>query len=161
LGLTDAPTAAPMLNASVTGQDTAQTTIYQNKVFWIWGDTGCTQGSCNFRASGATSNLPGSGGLAPAARGELTLFSPARGLPRGMCPNTADGVPNPPGNPNLLCWMFDLTTVPDAGAVDRLYARYTLVGVEEGLARFNDALGYFQTQVRWPAGQKVLLRGHP
>lgn len=163
LGLTDAPIAAPMLNASVTGLDTAQTTIYQNKVFWIWGDTGCTQGPCNFRATGATSNLPAGGGLDPADGVDLTYLTGANGLPRAMCPNAANGVPNPSPYEStaVLCWMFDLVTVPNASAVDRLYARYTLVGHEEGLARYDDTLGHFQTQVRWPASQKILLRGHP
>ena len=161
-----APTANPVLNAGVFGQDTAQTTVYQGKVFWIWGDTGQPSFPLgNFRATGATSLLPSGGGLDPSVGVNLTYFGDGGAFVKAMCPPA--NFPNPPGNTeNLLCWMFDLLAAPNASGTERLFSRYTLVsgasgGVETGLGRFNDGTSQFDKFVTWPSGQRVLLVGHP
>jgi len=63
----DAGIKQPLLNAKVLGQDSVQAVVYRGKVHWLWGDTnrpGYPLG--NFHMPGATSKLPGAGGLDPA-----------------------------------------------------------------------------------------------
>jgi len=161
-----APTANPVIDAGVLGQDTAQTTVYQGKVFWIWGDTGRASFPLgNFRATGATSLLPSAGGLDPSVGVDLTYFGDGAGFVAGMCP--ASNFPNPPGvTGSLLCWMFDLVTAPNADGTERLFARYTLVSggsgtVETGLGRFNDTTKVFDKVLTTSTSDRVQLVGHP
>ena len=52
------PIKQPLLNAQVTGQDSAQRAIYRGKIHWFWGDTnqaGYPLGL--FEMSGATADL--------------------------------------------------------------------------------------------------------
>ena len=59
------PIDKPLLNANVKGQDSVQAVVYNNQINWFWGDTLYQVGFGNFRTSGATSQLPGMGGLSP------------------------------------------------------------------------------------------------
>ena len=59
------PLAEPLLNGGVAGQDTVSAAIYGGRIMWIWGDT-TGLANFNFAVSGATSELPGRGGLDPA-----------------------------------------------------------------------------------------------
>src|SRR4051812_10378070 len=36
---TSAPIAKPLHNANVKGQDSVQTAVYKNQIYWFWGDT--------------------------------------------------------------------------------------------------------------------------
>jgi hypothetical protein len=159
------PLASPVLNAQVFGQDSVLTAVYGNRVFWIWGDTsrpGHPLG--NFRAPGAQSFLPGAGGLDPDVGVNLNYFGDGAGFVKGMCP--AANFPNPPGvSGSLLCWMSGLGVVRDAGGVQRLYARYSLVNgasqsVETGLGRFNDTTQQFDKMLVY-ANPVPNPGGHP
>ena len=62
------PIREPVLNGQVLGQDSVLNALFQGKIYWFWGDTnrpGYPLG--NFHMPGATSELPGKGGLDPAA----------------------------------------------------------------------------------------------
>jgi hypothetical protein len=70
---TRVPIAEPLLNGQVFGQDSVVTAIFGGKIHWFWGDTnrpGYPLG--NFHVPGATSELPGRGGLDPALGVNLT-----------------------------------------------------------------------------------------
>lgn len=158
-----APLQYPVLNSQVFGQDSAGTTVYQGKIFWVWGDTGRPSFPLgNFRTTGATSLLPGQGGLDPSVGVNLAYYGDGAGFVAQMCP--ASTVPPPPGYSNLLCWMGSLAAVPDGG-VERLFGRYVLVAgvgiaAEQGLVRFNDATSVFEKVLVFDGTEKVNPIGH-
>ena len=98
----------------------------------------------NFSASGATSELPGRGGLDPSVGVDLTYFVNDSGFSKGMCPAFGPG----------LQWIEGLMTVPDESGQERLVARVSSQkGLEPAyawhLAIFNDEKEIFESKVRW------------
>ncbi len=72
---TPIPIIEPTLNGQVLGQDSVLTALFEGKIFWFWGDTnrpGYPLG--NFHSPGATSELPGRGGLDPSRGVNLSLL---------------------------------------------------------------------------------------
>ncbi|PYK07925.1 MAG: hypothetical protein DME65_15330, partial [Verrucomicrobia bacterium] len=139
------PVQKPVLNGQVMGQDTVVATRYRGKIYWFWGDTERVSYPLgNFAASGATSDLPGPGGLDPSVGVDFTYFVDASGFSKGMCPNFGPG----------LQWIEGVMTVPDETGSERLVAR---VSSQKGLAPayawhlalFNDEKGVFESNVRW------------
>ena len=135
----------PVLNGQVMGQDTVIATPYRGKIYWFWGDTERVSYPLgNFAASGATSDLPGHGGLDPSVGVDLTYFVDASGFSKGMCPNLGPG----------LHWIEGVLAVPDETGSERLIAR---VSSQKGLAPayawhlavFNDETEVFESKVRW------------
>jgi len=144
------------LNGKVTGQDTFIETLYNGKLYWFWGDT-FGPATFNGKASGATSELPGKGGLNPDAGIDLTYFTDSAGLNKPMC--------NIPG-PGLV-WIDWLLTLRDEYGKERLYAKYSRtktldIDYERGIAVFNDSAKVFESLVsidQWL--DKVHSSGHP
>lgn len=134
-----APTARPLLNGGVMGQDSTLSALYRGRVFWIWGDTNRTEFPLgNFWVSGATSELPMRGGLAPSVGVDLTYFTGADGFSRSMIARDDRGP----------VWLGGLVTAPDARGEERLFANYGVYPaladpVESGLVRFDDATQTF------------------
>ena len=164
LGLA-APTAQPLLNGKVLGSDSVLSTLYQGKVFWVWGDTnfpGYPLG--NFKTTGATSLLPGQGGLDPSLGVNHLYFTRADGSSAEMLPSST--IPNPPGYTSFLAaWVSSLVAVPDAGGVERLFAQYALVpgldtAKQVGWARFNDTTHVFEQPVVLTGNETVKAEGH-
>ncbi len=82
----------PLLNGQVAGQDSAQSVVYRGKIYWFWGDTSRQSYPLgNFGTSGATSELPGKGGLEPSVGIDLTYFVDAEGFSRPMLPKPDRG----------------------------------------------------------------------
>lgn len=159
------PIAHPLLNAKVMGQDTTQSTVYQGKAFFAWGDTTWPISALgNFKASGATADLPGFGGLDAEVGVNLDYFVDAGGGTKGICPS--DTVPNPPGVTGFLaCWLAGLATA-DAGGTERLYASYALVASlgdtrERGIVRWNDATERFEKQIAISDADIAKFQSHP
>jgi hypothetical protein len=143
------PLKHPILNGQVLGQDTVIATPYHGKIYWFWGDTdrpGYPLG--NFGASGATSELPGHGGLDPSVGVDLTYFVDGSGFSKPMCPEPHQG-------PR---WIESLLTVPDERGVERLVARVENV---KDLSKaygwhvmlFNDGKQIFESIQRWDIDQ--------
>ena len=137
------PLDEPVLNGDVMGQDSVLTTVYQDRVFWIWGDTGRPGYPLgNFQSSGAVSDLPGHGGLDPSEGINLEYFVDDTGFTKPMCPIVDDRA--------LLIWLDALMTVPDADGRKRLVARQTTLKslgepVDHGLVVFDDEREEFET----------------
>ncbi len=133
------PLAHPTLVAQVAGSDTASVALYKGRVFWLWQDTDrVSYWLGNFKSTGATSTLPGAGGLSPDRGVVLTYLQGADGFAAPMCPG-CDGGPT---------WMAGLVSVPDAAGAEVLFAGYAIVAgdgspKETGLARFDDAAAHF------------------
>jgi len=139
------PLKRPLLNGQVMGQDTVVATPYRGKIYWFWGDTErASYPLGNFAASGATSELPGCGGLDPSAGVDLTYFVDASGFSKPMCPDFGPG----------LQWIEGVMTVRGEGGKERLVAR---VSSQKGLvpayawqlAVFNDEKEIFESKVKW------------
>ena len=139
-----APIKEPLLNAQVTGQDSVQMAEYRGALWWLWGDTNrASYPLGNFATAGATSLLPGKGGLEPGVGVDLTYFTRADGFSRPMCAVPGDG----------MKWMDALVTVPDGSGRERLVARYVRMkglGRElgRGLAILNDEREVFEPLVK-------------
>jgi hypothetical protein len=150
------PIAKPLLNANVTGQDSTKTAIYKNKIYWFWGDTDHVSGCCNFRTAGATSELPGQGGLDPSLGVNLNYFTAANGNTKGMVPM------NDPG----LVWVDGVFTIDDNTGQERLLTHFARVQgdftlLEQGLALFNDTSEIFQRFQPYALDAPIVPRGRP
>jgi len=143
------PLAEPLLNGGVAGQDTVSAAIYGGRIMWIWGDT-TGLANFNFAVSGATSELPGRGGLDPAVGVDLHYFTGTNGFSRPMLPLGRKG----------LVWIEGLFPMRDPEGVERLLATYTrqdgLKPPDEcGIAIYNDA-----RQVYEPWAARPCVRSH-
>jgi hypothetical protein len=152
----EVPVRQPLLNAGVLGCDSVQNAVYQGKLFWMWGDTNRPNYPLgNFHMSGATSALPGKGGLDPDRGVDLEYFTAGTGFAREMAPISGDGP----------TWLDGLVTLPEDGR-ERLFAAYVKIKnqlevYERGLARFDDQKGIFERVERFPLDAPVFPFGHP
>ena len=139
------PLAEPVINAGVLGQDSALSVVYRGKVYWFWGDTnqaGYPLG--NFQTTGATSELPGKGGLSPEQGVNLRYFVNADGSVKHMVPFKEEG----------MIWLDGLLVVPDEQGRKRLVAHYSRMKslderLEHGLVVFNDEQEVFEKLVQF------------
>jgi len=152
------PIRNPVLNGQVVGQDSVQVVIYGGKLYWFWGDTnrvGYPLGQ--FAMSGATSLLPGKGGLDPAVGVDLTYFVDEKGFSRKMAPMKAEG----------LVWLDGYVIVPGEDGQERLFAHYARLRdlgkmLEHGLMLFNDQTQTFEKHKEFDMAQQWRCpRGHP
>jgi hypothetical protein len=133
------PIANPLINANVTGQDSVQSALYKGNMFWTWGDTLSPDPNVfNLRTSGATSQLPGQGGLQPGQGVNLSYYTNNNGFVKQMMPI------NEPG----FLWMDALTTVHDTTGAEKLISHYSRMQdlgtrLEHGIAVFNDSTSTF------------------
>jgi hypothetical protein len=149
------PIEQPLLNAEVVGQDSVQRAIYHGNIYWFWGDTNRQAYPLgHFGMAGATSDLPGSGGLPPDAGVNLRYFQSPDGFSRptfgreGNCP----------------IWMDGLFVLKDANGVERMTAA---AGVMESLGKcvarrlveFDDATNRFRTLKELPVDFPVRPTG--
>jgi dockerin type I repeat protein len=150
------PIAQPLLNANVKGQDSVQTAIYKDQIYWFWGDTLYQSGGLgNFRTSGARSALPGQGGLDPSLGVNLNYFVNANGWSKEMMPVPDSGA----------MWIDGVFTVRDNDGQDRLLARNAryldlATNVEQGLALFNDSTETFQRFQSYSLTAPITPQGH-
>ncbi|TAH36946.1 MAG: hypothetical protein EYC70_08155 [Planctomycetota bacterium] len=133
------PLAEPLINGLVAGQDSALAVPHNGRLYWFWGDTGRPAYPLgNFKTSGATSQLPGSGGLDPGVGIDLAYYVDASGFSRQMAPIGDSGV----------VWLSGLQTAPDRSGIERMFAHFTrLQGlgspIEHGLALWNESTEVF------------------
>jgi hypothetical protein len=151
------PISEPLLNAQVTGQDSVQNAVYRNKIYWFWGDTNRQSYPLgHFGTSGATSDLPSSGGLDPSVGVNLTYFTASDGFARPM-------VPEPK---NLLRWIDAVTVLKDENGNEHLVARCedhkSLAEVlGNRLVMYNDQKNIFETINELPIHPPLQPFGHP
>lgn len=151
------PIREPLLNAQVTGQDSVQAAVYRGKIHWLWGDTNRLRYPLgHFWMSGATSDLPGKGGLDPNAGVDLKYFTGDDGFARGMFERVM----------GQLKWADAMMVLPDEKGVERMLAMCTRlekldVVLDRTLTVYDDDARLFRT-VRTVGGDEPLYpRGHP
>ncbi|MBI3281665.1 MAG: hypothetical protein HYZ57_17700 [Acidobacteria bacterium] len=132
------PIRKPLLNARVVGQDTVTTALYKGKIYWVWGDT---NGPAEFSlaCSGATSELPASGGLDPSRGVDLSYFAGPSGFSKSVC-----NVPGPG-----MKWNFWMAALKDEKGIERLALRYRSMKdlgkpIESALLIWNDTKETFE-----------------
>ncbi len=132
------PIQQPLLNAKVVGQDSVTTAVYRGKIYWVWGDT---HGPAEFSlaCSGATSEMPGRGGLDPGRGVNLTYFLAPSGFSKSVC-----NVPGPG-----MKWNFWLAALNDETGLERLVLRYRSMKdlgqpIESALLIWNDEKETFE-----------------
>jgi hypothetical protein len=158
------PIEHPLLNGGVVGQDSVRAAIYQKKLFWVWGDTSRANYPLgNFRTTGATSELTGSGvkhaGLDPSLGVNLHYFTDDQGVNRGMVPK--EGVEG-----DGLIWLGGLVTLPDDEGRERLVASYARLKdltkcLERGLVVFDDKAEIYRRLCQFDVAAPMYLEGHP
>lgn len=150
------PIKHPLLNGMVTGSDSVLNAIYHGKLYWLWGDTnrpGYPLG--NFNTPGATSLLPGKGGLDPEKGVDLDYFVGPDGFARAMAPVPGDGP----------TWLGAVTVVHGPDGRERMFAVYNkirngLETYERGLVEYNDAKEVFEPVARWDLHSALHPGGH-
>ena len=133
-----APIDELVLNGGVVGQDSSVPAVYHGRIHWFWGDTARPSYPLgNFSTSGATSELPGQGGLPPSQGVNLNYFTDAGGFSRGMAPMKEPGP----------VWIEQPLVFANGGREVMLtrYTRMKNLGtvVEQGLMIYDDAKEQF------------------
>ena len=152
-----APLAKPLLDGGVLGQDSAINAIYRGRLYWFWGDTNRADYPLgNFQTSGATSALPGHGGLDPDRGIDLTYFTRGDGFVRRVAPIPGQGP----------TWIDGLVTLEDHSGEERLVCAYAkirgqLAAYERGLAMFDPQRERFEKIVAFPADAPFHPAGQP
>lgn len=151
------PIKYPVLNGRVLGQDTYIESLYKGKIYWFWGDTqNPSYPLGNFATSGATSELPGKGGLDPGVGIDLTYFIDSSGFSKPMCP-----IPGP--GP---VWMHWLANIIDKQGAEHLIGSYTRVkslgeAYERGIAIYDDSAKIFRPIAQFDPDAPLFPDGHP
>jgi hypothetical protein len=154
-----APVAQPLLNAGVVGQDSALCTVFQGRLFWIWGDTTSIRHPLgNFRSTGAWSDLPTSGGL-PVDRGVDLHYITDGDFVKAM-------VPRQPGDKSGMYWMSCLMTLPDAEGREHMLAfadnieGSTMKSLNRRIMEFDETAEEFMPVADWSSSATIQPSGH-
>ena len=149
------PVAQPLLNGDVFGQDSVNTVVYRDRLWWFWGDTNRPSYPLGeFHTPGATSKRLDDG-LDPNVGIDLNYFVGEKGFVRSMCPMPGQGP----------TWVDGVTVVPDANGRERMLTHYVKVKpplsiYESGLAEYDDAEEKFVHRATYPEGTAVHPAGH-
>ncbi len=150
------PLEEPVLNAQVLGSDSVVTAVYDGKLHWFWGDTNQARYPLgNFHVPGATSLLPGKGGLDPEQGVNLTYYVDKNGFAKATMPMPGQGP----------TWMTTLVTLKDRDGKERLYASFVKVHApltiySRGLAVWNDDKHEFEKLSDVDMKAPIFPQGH-
>ncbi|MCC5877699.1 MAG: hypothetical protein JJU11_15875 [Candidatus Sumerlaeia bacterium] len=124
----EVPLENPLLNGRVMGQDSALAVVYNDRIYWFWGDTsrpGHPLG--NFKASGAKASLPGDGGLDPSVGVNMEYFVRDDGFTKGVVDVEESGA----------TWLGGLFVIEDGDGNEQLVGRCSrMKSLGEELERF-------------------------
>lgn len=140
----------------VFGQDSVLNALYDNKLYWFWGDTKRGNGPLgNFYASGATSTHPQDKRVDVNQGIRLQYYTDRQGFTRAMCPLEGKGV----------VWLSGLMSFEQDGE-ERMFAHYgrwKKLGerLESGIAEWDDKSARFVKQRAFPLDAPLHPRGHP
>jgi hypothetical protein len=151
------PIQQPLVNGLVLGQDSVLSAVYQARIRWFWGDTNRPAYPLgNFHASGATSLLPGEGGLDPSVGVDLAYFTDDKGFSRPMAKMPGQGP----------TWLDGLVVLKDADGRERMFAAYVKIKppmdvYERGLVEYDPHEDAFRQVCRFDLDFPVYPHGHP
>ena len=151
------PIKEPTLDGKVVGSDSVVSAVYRGKIHWFWGDTNRPRYPLgNFDVSGATSLLPGQGGLDPELGVDLQYFVDDAKFARKMAPIGGKGP----------TWIDGLVTLSDPSGQERLFAGYVKIEgflkvYERGLVEFDGSRSEFEKVKVFPLDAPLHPHGHP
>src|SRR5262245_1666223 len=151
-----APIKEPLLNAQVLGSDSVMNAVYRDKVYWFWGDTQRPAYPLgNFHVPGATSDLPGKGGLDPDRGVNLNYYFDDKGFAKATCEMPGKGP----------TWLVSLAVLPDKDGRERLVGSFVKVEpplkiYSRGLAIWNDEKQQFEKLRDVDMAHPVFPQGH-
>ncbi len=153
----EVPIREPVLNGLVFGSDSVVNAVYRGRVYWFWGDTnrpGYPLG--NFHVPGATSLLPGEGGLDPETGIDLEYFVDEKGFAKPTARMPGEGP----------TWISGLVVLRDKTGRERLFASYVkvrkpMVVYQRGLVEFNPDQEQFEKVLEFEDDTPICLDGHP
>ncbi len=158
----DVPIREPSLNGGVIGQDSALTTVFGGRIFWVWGDTTPLRHPLgNFGVTGAWSDLPTSGGLAVERGVDLEYI-----MGEGKGDFVKSLVPGQPGDESNVYWLSCLMTVPDSSGRERMLGWVSNVDgasmetLNRRIMEFDRVREEFVAVADWPASAAVQPGGH-
>ncbi len=152
-----APIEQPLLNAQVMGQDSVIALAFKEKIYWFWGDTAKPSYPLGlFAMSGATSALPGKGGLKPDVGVNFSYFTGKDGFSRPMAPLKEPGP----------VWLDGVLAINDDADRERLFAHFSRMKdlgtrLERGLMLYNDQREIFERFKPVPLDEILAPGGHP
>ncbi len=152
----DVPLERPLLNAQVTGSDSVNSIVFADRIYWFWGDTNRPAYPLgNFHVPGATSSLPGQGGLDPARGVNLEYFIGPEGFAKPTCQMPGEGP----------TWIDGLCKARDTSGGERLFARYVKVRkflevYERGLVEFDPHKRQFEKAATYDFHAPAMPHGH-
>ena len=112
------PVKEPLLNSGVFGSDSVHNSIYDGKLYWLWGDTNRPRYPLgNFDVTMATSPVRGKGKSWPEEGINLSYFKDGKGFVRRMAPIEGVGP----------TWLEGLYTLKDKKGTEHLVATYSKV----------------------------------
>ena len=150
------PLEKPLINALVTGQDSVQTVVKGDRIYWFWGDTDRLRYPLgHFNTSGAVSLRPSRGGLDPSQGINLEYFTDAAGFSRPMF-KRENGV---------LIWVHGVFRVHGRDGEPKILAHYSRrksleQQLSHGLAVLDEDRKRFEPIVQYDEDQQLHARGH-
>ncbi|MDB5344048.1 MAG: hypothetical protein JWP89_2425 [Schlesneria sp.] len=153
----DSPIQQPLSNAQVMGSDSVVMTRYRDKICWFWGDTNQFRYPLgNYNVTGATSKLPGDGGLDPAVGVNLDYFKGEDGFAKSVAKLPGDGP----------TWIFGIVILKDQSGRERMFTGYekirgSLEVYERGICEFDDDREEFAKSLSFAPDVPLHLHGHP
>jgi hypothetical protein len=149
------PTSQPVLNSQVMGQDSNLAVVHNGKIYWFWGDTNKVSYALGqFGTSGATSELPGRGGLDPSVGVDLHYFVDKNGFSRPMARLPEQGA----------IWIGGVTVLPDESGAERIICGYSLqksLGetLQRGIMALNEQTQAFERITQLPLQTPLIPTG--
>jgi hypothetical protein len=150
------PTREPVLNGLVLGSDSVLTAVFRGKIHWFWGDTNRSSYPLgNFDVPGATSELPGSGGLDPNVGVDLTYFVDDKGFARPTAKMPGTGP----------TWIDSLVVLKEPEGRERMFGWYMKIKpplevYQRGLAEFDADSNRFAKVIEFPQDAPAYPSGH-
>lgn len=147
----------------ILGCDSVQTVVYQDKLYWAWGDTVLAHYPLGrFHMIGATTSLQPLESFKPPIQLRYDYFTDNEGVPRNVAEMPGDGP----------TWLGGFAVVPDGEGNDHFIACYSkieppLAVYEFGLCEWNDEENRFtKVKVLWdrkegPKAPPQVPMGHP
>ena len=151
------PLQHPVLNGRVFGSDSVVNAVFRGKIHWFWGDTNRPSYPLgNFHVPGATSRLPGDGGLDPEVGVDLQYFVDKKGFAKPTAEMPGQGP----------TWIHGLVTLVDDAGDERLFATYVKVKpplkvYQRGLAEFDAESLEFRKLTEYALNAPIVPVGHP
>lgn len=151
------PIRKPVINAEQLGSDSVLNVVHNGKLYWFWGDTNrAAYPLGNFRTTGATSDLPGKGGLKPEQGVNFTYFTAEDGFAKQMMPSELPG-------PIWLSGMFEVKDESGKPRIVGHYSRMKDLGTRlaRGLVVYDDGKNEFSILKDIDLEAPLSPEGHP